>query len=109
MIKILDFREGPLASRISAAEDLRRVGDISPGAEVLVDLGDNLATTSWVDGFLVPVARSAGESPGLAIVAASVVTRNHIARVFSSRGIHARIADTRDAALHGEFVRIPAA
>ena len=108
-MEIFDFREGSLASRIHAAEDLRRVQGRIPGAtEFLVDLGHNLATTSWVDGFLVPIAREVGE-PGLAIVATSDVTRKHIARVFSSRRIHARVAMTRDGALQGEFVRIPAA
>ncbi|HEY0395331.1 MAG TPA: hypothetical protein VGD01_12615 [Candidatus Elarobacter sp.] len=110
MTEILDFQERSLASRIQAADDLRRLEErVQPGGEVLVDLGENLATTSWVDGFLVPIARRAGDEPGLAIVAASEVTRNHIARVFTSRGIHARIAKTRDAALDGDFVRIPAA
>jgi hypothetical protein len=108
MIEVLDFREGVLASRLTAAEDLRKVPpDMATGTSVLIDIGDNLATTSWVDGFLVPLARRLGEEYALIIVAASDVTRNHITRVFSSRGVKARIANTRDAAIQGEWNLIP--
>lgn len=109
-MRILDFSEGSLSSRVYAAYHLRTVvAEIAEGMDIIVDLGGNLATTSWVDGFLVPIARRAGPNPGLAIVATSPLTRKHLLRVFSSRGVHARVATTRDAALHGEFERIPAA
>jgi hypothetical protein len=106
-MEILDFREGALVSRLNAADDLKKArAQIRSGRDVLVDLGSNLAMTSWVDGFLVHVAR---DVPELIIVTSSDVTRNHLVRVFSSRGVHARVSRTRADALRGEFDRIPAA
>jgi hypothetical protein len=107
---ILDYRDRPLASRIHAADDLQDVQSTLIGSdELIVDLGANLATTSWVDGFLVPVARTLGASAHLAIVSDSDVTRSHVMRVFASRGLHARVARTRAEALDGRFDLIPRA
>jgi hypothetical protein len=109
-MRILDYRERPLASRIHAADDLRDVqGSLTGSDDLIVDLGTNLATTSWVDGFLVPVARTLGLSAGIAIVSDSDVTRSHLVRVFASRGLRARVARTRDEALTGRFDLLPKA
>ena len=105
---ILDYRHRPLASRIHAADDLHDVQSALSGSdELLVDLGSNLATTSWVDGFLIPVARKVGAASGIAIVSDSEVTRSHLIRVFTSRGLRARIARTRDEAMTGHFDLLP--
>lgn len=109
-MQVLDFSEKPLVSRLHAADDLREVREqITSGTEFIVHLGRNLATTSWVDGFLVPLARTLGLATGLAIVAESDVTRSHLQRVFASRGIRARVSRTREEALRGAFELIPAA
>ena len=104
---ILDYRDLSLASRIHAADHLRDAEPILTDAEdVLVDLGSNLATTSWVDGFLVPMARTLG-SRSITIVSDSDLTRAHLARVFSSRGLTARVSRTRNDALDGRFDTVP--
>lgn len=106
-MQILDFREHLLVSRFHAADDLQRANEsIESGNDILVDLGDNLATTSWVDGFLVPIARRTSK---LTIVTSSDLTRKHVTRVFTSRGVRAGIASTRGEALKGHVERIPAA
>jgi len=105
---ILDYRDRPLASRVHAADDLRDVQSALVGAEeFLVDLGSNLATTSWVDGFLVPIARTFGAGTAIVIVSDSEVTRSHLIRVFTSRGLRARLSRTRDEALTGRFDLLP--
>ena len=109
-MRILDYRDRPLASRIHAADDLRDVQSALTGSDdLVVDLGTNLATTSWVDGFLVPVARTLGSAAVIAIVSDSEVTRSHVMRVFTSRGLRARIARTRAEALDGHFDLLPSA
>jgi len=109
-MRILDYRDRPLASRIHAADDLRDVQSALTGFnDLIVDLGSNLATTSWVDGFLVPVARTLGSSANIAIVSDSDVTRSHVTRVFASRGLRARVARTRAEALDGRFDLLPSA
>jgi hypothetical protein len=107
-MRILDYRNRTLASRVHAADDLRDVQSALAGSEeLLVDLGTNLATTSWVDGFLVPVARTLAAGPPIAIVSDSDITRSHLVRVFASRGLRARVARTRDDALTGRFDVLP--
>jgi hypothetical protein len=109
-MRILDYRDRPLASRVHAADDLRDVESALTGSDdLIVDLGTNLATTAWVDGFLVPVARTFGSSGNIAIVSDSDVTRSHVVRVFRSRGLRARVARTRDEALDGRFDLLPSA
>lgn len=105
---VLDYRNKPLASRIHAADDLREAQRALNGSEeLLVDLGSNLATTSWVDGFLVPIARKLGVASIIAIVSDSEVTRSHLRRVFASRGLRARVARSRDDAMTGRFDLLP--
>lgn len=107
---ILDYRDRPLASRVHAADDLRDVLNAATGSDdLLIDLGSNLATTSWVDGFLVPIARAVRAGAVIAIVSDSEVTRSHLVRVFASRGLTARVSRTRDEALSGRFDILPAA
>jgi len=107
-MRILDYRNRTLASRIHAADDLRDVQSaLADHDELLLDLGTNLATTSWVDGFLVPVARRLHSGEPIAIVCDSDVTRAHLVRVFASRGLRARVARTRDDALTGRFDVLP--
>jgi hypothetical protein len=110
-MKILDYRTGSLASRVRAADDLREVEGSLSTKEILVDLGSNLAATSWVDGFLVPIARTAeaAKTTTITIVSSSDVTRSHMSRVFASRGLRVRVARTRDEALMGQFEIIPTA
>ena|ERR1700676_2728710 len=107
-MQILDYRDLPLASRVHAADHLRDAQATLAGSDdILVDLGGNLATTSWVDGFLVPVARKLVSAGGIAIVSDSDLTRAHLVRVFSSRGLKARVARTRSDALTGQFDILP--
>jgi len=106
-MQILDFRERLLVSRFQAADDLKCTdAEIESGNAIIIDLGDNLATTSWVDGFLVPVARRAAK---LTIVTTSEITKKHVTRVFTSRGVRAGVAKTREEALKGQIGEIPAA
>jgi hypothetical protein len=109
-MRILDYRDRPLASRIHAADDLLDAQSaLADSDDLIVDLGSNLATTSWVDGFLVPVARKLGSSANIAIVSDSEVTRSHVRRVFASRGLRARVSRTRAEALDGRFDLLPTA
>ena len=109
-MRILDYRDRPLASRIHAADHLQDEASALTGSEdLIVDLGTNLATTSWVDGFLVPVARTLRSSGNIAIVSDSDVTRSHVTRVFASRGLRARVARTLAEALDGRFDLLPSA
>jgi len=106
-LKIIDFTEGALASRMQAADDLERTkAQALCGSPLIIDLGDNLAMTSWVDGYLVPVAR---RSEHLIIVTRSELTRSHLRRVFASRKVRATVAQTRSDALAGRVEQIPAA
>jgi|SRR5579884_1235713 len=107
-MQILDYRDRPLVSRTYAADDLSAVQSVLTfQEEIIVDLGANLATTAWVDGFLVPIARRFGSTLPIAIVSDSDVTRSHVIRVFGSRGLRARIARTREDALGGRFDVVP--
>jgi hypothetical protein len=109
-MQILDYRNRSLASRVHAADDLRDAQSaLARPEDVLVDLGENLATTSWVDGFLIPIARRLQDANPITIVSDSEVTRSHVSRVFRSRGLRARVARTRDEAMLGRFDLLPKA
>lgn len=107
---LLHYDERPLVNRLVAKEDLadalQRI-DSSDGDAVVVDLGSNVATTSWVDGFLVPLMASIGGR--VTVIAGSEVSRAHIARVFAARGLHVAVARSVDDVARGATETVPAA
>jgi hypothetical protein len=105
----IEFREKPLVNRIDARADLAGALARVAGSEdsVVLDLGSNVATTSWVDGFLVPFSLEIGAR--LTVVAMSDVSRAHIARVFRARGASVAVARTEADARSGAAEHIPAA
>jgi hypothetical protein len=107
---LLHFDERPLVNRLVAKEDLANALErIKSSADdtVVVDLGSNVATTSWVDGFLVPFMTSAGRT--VTVIAASEVSRAHIARVFAARGLCVAVARSADDIARGVTETVPAA
>jgi hypothetical protein len=107
---LLHYDERPLVNRLVAKEDLadalERIKS-SEGDTVVVDLGSNVATTSWVDGFLVPFVASAGRT--ITVIAGSEVSRAHIARVFAARGLRVSVARSVDDIARGATETVPAA
>lgn len=104
----LDFREEALVNRVVAKESLesllRSIG--SGDRDVFVDIGSNVATTSWVDGFLAPLVATGAN---VTVILDSAVTRSHIERVFRARGAQVRVARSEDDAASGTVELIPAA
>jgi hypothetical protein len=105
----LDFGEHPLVNRLVAREDLANALDeiAKDDGDVIVDLGSNVATTSWVDAFLVPLV-SKIDRP-IVVIATSDVSRSHIATVLRARGLRVTVARTNDDARRGLGEPLPAA
>ena len=100
----LDFSGGRLVSRAAAADDLMRFSTQYDGADVEVDLGDNLAMTSWVDGCLVEIARIvAAAQARLIVYATDAETREHIDFVFHRRSLALTVGYTRASVAAGEL------
>jgi hypothetical protein len=104
----LDFREEPLVNRVVAKRSLESAlrAIASGSGEVVVDIGANVATTSWVDGFLAPLVATGAR---VTVILDSDVTRRHIERVFRARGVQVRVARNEYDASRGDVETIPAA
>jgi predicted site-specific integrase-resolvase len=105
----LDYREAALVNRLVAQRDLANALEAIGTAtgDVVVDIGSNVATTSWVDGFLAPLVASTGRR--VTVIADSNVTLSHIERVFQARGRRIEVARNEEDAAHGAVYVIPAA
>lgn len=105
----LDFREQALVNRLVAQRDLAEALDSikTRTGDVVVDIGSNVATTSWVDAFLAPLV--ALSERHITVIADSDVTRSHINRVFRARGHRVEIARNEEEARRGAVEVIPAA
>ena len=105
----LDFREQALINRVVAKRDLEeaRQSIRHNSGDILIDIGSNVATTSWVDAFLAPLVASIDRP--VTVIVDSNVTRSHIERVFQVRGGSVRVARNEADAIRGAVDIIPAA
>jgi len=105
----LDYRDQALVNRLVAQRDLAAAMEALKAADgdIVVDIGSNVATTSWVDAFLAPLVASSGRR--VIVIADSSVTISHIARVFQVRGHRIEVARNVEDAVRGTVDVIPAA
>ena len=105
----LDYREQALVNRLVAKQDLADALDSigTSTGDVVVDIGSNVATTSWIDAFLAPLVAQSGRR--ITVIVDSDVTRSHIDRVFQARGHRVEIARNEEDVKRGTVEVIPAA
>ena len=103
---IVDFRDRPLLTRVGGQDALKTVESIIAESRVpfVLDLGDNLATTSWIDELLVPLLERGVVA---SLVSSSNVTRSHIERVLRARGLAVVVAASREDISTDKAVLIP--
>jgi len=105
----LDFREQALVNRLVAQRDLTEALNLigTGTGNIVIDIGSNVATTSWVDAFLARLVASSDRR--ITVIVDSDVTRSHIERVFQARGRQIEIARTEEDVKRGVVETIPAA
>lgn len=98
----IDLRTGTLANRVHAGDALERLRLDGSGPGLVLDFDDNLATMSWLDGYLTPIV-SDPKIGTVVVLCSSEDTREHIAATLRRRGLAVLAASSRDQLHAGKF------
>lgn len=100
----IDLRNGTLANRVHAGDALERLrlDESGPRPGLVLDFDDNLATMSWLDGYLTPIVEDSGNGT-VVVLCSSEDTGEHIAATLRRRGLAVLAASSRDQLHAGRF------
>ena len=98
----IDLRSGTLANRVHAGDALERLRRDESGPGLVLDFDDNLATMSWLDGYLTPIVEDSAIGT-VVVLCSSEDTTEHIAATLRRRGLDVLAAISRDQLYAGRF------
>ena len=98
----IDLRSGTLANRAHASSSLEELGAGSLSAGLVLNFNENIATMSWLDGYLTPIVSDATAAT-VVVLCRLEDTREHIDAILKRRGLAVLAAEGEEQFYSGIF------